>query len=122
TTNAGIADLFSPVIPIATTSAQLVVRNDYYLEINPDTTWEAYDGGVLEIQIGTNAFTDILTAGGSFVANGYDRTIAPSSADYNPLPNRPCWSGNSGGFVTTVVNLPASAAGQNIQFKWRCAT
>jgi hypothetical protein len=121
-TNAGIADLFSPVIPIASSSAQLVFRNYYDLEVNPYAPSEALDGGVLEIQVGTNAFTDILTAGGTFVTNGYDCTIAPSSSDDNPLPNRPCWSGNSGGFISTTINLPVAAAGQNIQLKWRCAT
>jgi hypothetical protein len=121
-TNAGIADLFSPVIPIAMSSAQLVFGNYFDLEISPYSPSEAFDGGVLEIQIGTNAFTDILTAGGSFVSNGYDCVIASSSAGDNPLPNRPCWSGDSSGFITTIVNLPATAAGQNIQLKWRCAT
>jgi hypothetical protein len=122
TTNAGIADLLSPSIPIATPSARLSFRNDYDLEINPYTSWEAFDGGVLEIQVGTNAFADILAAGGQFVTNGYNRTIAPTSASDNPLANRQCWSGNSGGFVTTIVNLPAAAAGQNAQLRWRCAT
>jgi hypothetical protein len=122
TTNAGIAGLLSPVIAIATSSAQLVFRNNYNLEFNPDAPGEALDGGVLEIQIGANAFADILAAGGSFVTNGYNLTIAPGSADDNPLPNRPCWSGDSGGFVTTIVNLPAAAAGENIQLQWRLAT
>jgi len=120
-TNAGVADLFSPVIPIATSSAQLTFANSYNLEVNPYVPSEAFDGGVLEIQIGANAFSDILAAGGSFASNGYNLAIAPTNADDNPLPNRPCWSGNSGGFVTTIVNLPAAAAGQNIQLKWRCA-
>jgi hypothetical protein len=122
TTNAGITDLFSPVIAIASSSAQLTFRNSYDLEVNPLSPSEAFDGGVLEIHVGTNAFSDILVAGGSFVSNGYDGTIAPSSSDDNPLPNRPCWSGNSDGYVTTIVNLPAAAAGENIQLKWRCAT
>jgi hypothetical protein len=122
TTNAGIADLFSPMISIVSSSAQLAFRNSYDLEVDPLAPSEAFDGGVLEIQIGTNAFSDILAAGGSFVSNGYNLTIAPSSTDDNPLPNRPCWSGDSSGFVTTTVNLPAAAAGQNIQLKWRCAT
>ena len=121
-TNAGIADLISPTIAIATPSAQLVFRNNYDLEVNPYSPGEVLDGGVLEIQVGTNAFADILPAGGSFVTNGYNTTIAPSSADDNPLPNRQCWSGNSVGFVTTMVNLPAAAAGQNIQLRWRLAT
>ncbi len=122
TTNAGIADLFSPVFPIRTASAQLTFRNDYDLEVNPDVPSQALDGGVLEIQIGTNAFSDILAAGGSFASNGYNCTIAPGSSDDNPLPSRQCWSGNSVGFVTTLVNLPTDAAGQNIQLRWRCAT
>ncbi|HEV7925781.1 MAG TPA: S8 family serine peptidase, partial [Verrucomicrobiae bacterium] len=122
TTNAGIADLISPAIAIATPSAQLVFRNNYDLEVNPYASGEALDGGVLEIQIGTNAYADILAAGGSFVTNGYNMTIAPSSADDNPLPNRSCWSGYSVGFVTTIVNLPAAAAGQTIQLRWRLAT
>src|SRR4029078_3809693 len=40
----------------------------------------------------------------------------------NPLAGRQAWSGNSGGFISTVVDLPASAIGQNIQSRWRCAT
>jgi hypothetical protein len=80
----------------------------------------AFDGGVLEIQIGGGAFTDIEAAGGSFVSGGYTTTIDPG--DDNPLDGRSVWSGSSGGFITTVVNLPAAAAGQNIRLKWRCAT
>ena len=80
----------------------------------------AYDGGLLEIQIGSGPFMDILAAGGSFVTGGYTRTI---SSDFgNPLAGRRAWSGNSGGFITTTVNLPAAAAGQSILLKWRCAT
>jgi hypothetical protein len=122
TTNAGVADLFSPVVPITTSSAQLTFRNNYSLEVNPDAPSEAFDGGVLEIQIGTKAFSDILAAGGSFASNGYNCTITSDSPGGNPLVNRACWSGNSVGFVTTTVNLPPTAAGQNIQLKWRCAT
>jgi len=57
----------------------------------------AYDGGVLEVKIGTGAFTDILTAGGSFVSGGYNKKIDPT--DDNPLDGRRCWSGLSGDFI-----------------------
>ncbi len=120
--NTGISDLISPVIPIASAAAQLRFRNDYELETNADAPYEAFDGGVLEIQIGTNGFEDIVAAGGTFLSNGYNQTIAPISADDNPLPNRSCWSGNSLGFATTIIQLPAAAAGQHIQLRWRCAT
>src|SRR6185369_12383855 len=79
---------------------------------------DGYDGGVLEIKIGTSAFTDILTAGGTFSSGGYNSLIDPGYG--NPLAGRQAWSGNSGGFITTLVNLPAAALGQNIQLRWRC--
>jgi hypothetical protein len=121
-TNAGIAELISPSIMISALPSQLSFRHDFNLEVNPYATWEAFDGGVLEIQIGTNDFTDILAAGGSFVTNGYNKTIASVLADDNPLAGRPAWSGDSGGFITTIVNLPAAASGTNFVLNWRCAT
>ena len=119
--NRGIEDLISPPIPIVSPSAQLSFRNNYSTETDPTVDSKAYDGGVLEIQIGTNAFSDILAAGGSFASGGYVRTISTETNDDNPLAGRQVWGGNSGGFISTVVNLPASAAGQTIQLKWRFA-
>lgn len=119
-TNAGLTELISPAIPIATSSAKLVFKNFYNSECDPAIKTNAYDGGVLEIKIGGGAFTDILSSGGSFAANGYNKKIDPT--DDNPLDGRQCWSGLSGGFLTTIVNLPAAAAGQNVQFKWRFGT
>jgi hypothetical protein len=106
----------SPSISIATASAQLTFRQNFDLEEQDADI--AYDAGVLEISINGGAFTDIITAGGSFVSGGYNHTgINPDFG--NPLlPSGPIWSGVSnngcGGFQTTVVNLPAAAAGQNI--------
>ena len=115
--SAGVNELVSPVMTLPGGSAQLSFRHSYNLEYSGTT---AYDGGVLEIKIGAGAFTDILAAGGSFVSGGYTNTVSASYS--NPLTNRACWSGNSGGYVTSVVNLPASAAGQAIQLRWRCGT
>ncbi len=42
--------------------------------------------------------------------------------DDNPLEGRSGWSGNSGGFIPTVVNLPAAAAGHDVQLRWLCGT
>ena len=79
----------------------------------------AGDGGVLEISIGGNAFADILAAGGSFISG---RLCGTLSSRGNPLDGRQAWTGNSGGFIDTVVQLPATAAGQTVQLKWRCGT
>jgi hypothetical protein len=119
-TNSGVTELVSPAIAISTAGAQLFFRQNYNIEADPAVATKAYDGGVLEVKIGTNTFTDILSAGGSFVSGGYNKTIDPT--DDNPLDGRQCWSGLSGGFTTTLVNLPASAASQSIQLKWRFGT
>ena len=37
----------------------------------------------------------------------------------DPLGGRAGWTGDSGGYITTVAQLPAAANGQNIQLRWR---
>src|SRR5262249_14485946 len=114
----GTSDLISPpiVMPAFGTAGQafLSFMHNYDLEFG---TTNAYDGGVLEIKIGTNAFTDIVGAGGTFLSGPYITNIPTGYS--NPLAGRACWSGNSGGFVSTVVLLPASTSGQTNQFRWR---
>jgi uncharacterized repeat protein (TIGR01451 family) len=39
-----------------------------------------YDGGVLDIAIGSGSFNDIISAGGSFVTGGYNGTFTPARA------------------------------------------
>jgi hypothetical protein len=102
--------LDSPAIPITTASARLAFRHSFNLE-------NGFDGGVLEIAIGGGPFADVLAAGGSFVSGGYTATLDGTSG--NPLAGRPAWTGNSGGYVSTVVALPPSAAGTNVVLRWR---
>jgi len=114
-----VAALISPTIPIASSSATLTFRNRWSFE----SATGCFDAGVLEIAIGGGAFTDIVTAGGSFVSGGYTGTV--SSGYSNPLAARPAWCKASAGYpayLTTVVNLPAVAAGQTIQLQWRIGT
>jgi hypothetical protein len=113
----GVNELVTPAILLPAGASQLSFRNDYDLESGSTT---AYDGGVLEIKIASGAWTDIVPAGGTFVSGGYNFTI--SSIYSNPLAGRQAWSGSSGGFLTTLINLPPAAAGQTVQFKWRCGT
>jgi uncharacterized repeat protein (TIGR01451 family) len=109
--------LVSPTFAVTTATAQLTFRNSYNFQLSISL---GRDGGVLEIKIGSGSFTDILTAGGSFVSGGYNNTLSTTRG--NPLGGRQAWSGNSGGFIATVVNLPAAAAGQNVQLRWRSGT
>ncbi len=85
---------------------------------NSYNTEPGFDGAVLELSINGGAFTDIVTAGGTFAGGGYSAVIGPTDSTLN---GRAAWTGNSGGFIMTVVNLPAAAFGQNVQFRWRYA-
>jgi len=67
---------------------------------------------------GGNTFQDILAAGGSFAAGGYNRTIAADRG--SPIAGRQAWSGNSGGFITTVVSLPSNVLQGKL--RWRMAS
>ena len=90
--------LDTPPINLTTNQARLTFRNNFNFEFG-------WDGGVLEISINGGPFQDILAAGGSFVIGGYNRTLNSSP---NPLAGRQAWTGNSGGYIITTVNLPGS--------------
>jgi hypothetical protein len=97
--------------------AQLSFRHNFNLEASADPNI-GFDGGLLEIsQDGGNTFRDILAAGGSFVMGGYNRTIATDRG--SPIAGRQAWSGNSQGFITTVVNFPLYGMSK---LRWRMAS
>lgn len=81
---------------------------------------DTFDGGVLEVSVGGGPFQDILTAGASFLAGQYTDTI--SNCCSSPIAGRQAWSGNSAGFVRTVVILPPAMVGQVVVFRFRAAT
>lgn len=116
----GVNELDTPLIAINSGAARLTFRQNYSLAVSTTNSSIGYDGGVLEIAIGGGSYADIVAAGGSFVSGGYNTTLSGSFS--NPLAGRQAWSGNSSGFTTTVVDLPATAAGQNIQLRWRGAS
>ena len=105
------------------TGFSLTFRHNFNLEASSEDPNLGFDGGVLEISTdGGNTFQDILAAGGSFVMGGYNRTI--STVRGSPIAGRQAWSGNSEGFITTVVNLPFIFAGNGKHiaagvFAWR---
>lgn len=111
--SAGIGEstLTSPPFNVVTPQAQLYFREAFAVS-------NAFDGGILEIAIGSQPFQEIVQAGGSFVEGGYNVTLA----DNNPLGPRPGWSGDSGGWLSALVNLPPAAAGQTVQLRWVFAT
>jgi hypothetical protein len=114
--------LDTPGIAISSTSAQLSFRNNFDTEFSDGTYW---DGGVIEVSspnINGGAFTDVTdpAVGGSFVSGGYTGFIDSTAGC--PLAGRMAWSGNSGGYVSTVVNLGPNVNGQTIKLRFRMAT
>lgn len=105
---AGQSILTSPPIAIGAGAGTLSFSHLYDTEAG-------WDGGVLEIQIGGGAWQDILAAGGSFASGAYNDVLGSGN---NPLENRSAWSGSSGTFITTTVDMPAATAGQTVQFRW----
>ncbi len=103
--------MYSRYYSINSNTSQLSFNRSHDMELG-------WDGMVLEISMGGSDFVDILDAGGSFFSGGYDLTLNSST---NPLSDRQAWSGITG-TVNTVVNLPASANGQIVRFRWRRGT
>ena len=111
--NTSDSRLTTPIIAVTQANSQFKFRNSYNLE-------SGFDGGIIEIAIAGGAFTDLLTAGGSFKAGGYNGTI--DSGAVSPLAGRPAWTGTSGGYIDTIAEFPASAMGQNVQLRLRMAS
>ncbi|PYJ10183.1 MAG: hypothetical protein DMF06_07080 [Verrucomicrobia bacterium] len=93
-------------------------RNNFSLQ-------DTFDGGVLEVSspnIAGGAFTDVTNAavGGSFVTGGYTGPLNNTLG--NPLGGRMAWSGNSGGYINTVVNLGPNVVGRTIKLRFRLGT
>ena len=98
---------------------RVTFRHNFNLEASDVDPNLGFDGGVLEISTdGGNTFQDILDAGGTFLMGGYNRTISPDRG--SPLAGRQAWSGNSNGFITTVVDVNANSIG--FVLRWRMAS
>jgi hypothetical protein len=117
----GISDKVLDTPPIVITSAapMLSFRNNFNSEMSMGIFW---DGGVLEVSapnINAGDFTDVTdrAVGGTFVSGGYTGEIDGTAN--NPLAGRMAWSGNSGGYINTVINLGPNLMGQTIKLRFR---
>jgi len=99
--------------------AQVSFRHNFSLEASAVDPNLGFDGGVLEFSTdGGNTFQEIPAS--AFLMGGYNRTIAADRG--SPIAGRQAWSGNSGGFMTTVVNVPAFQNPPGTKFRWRMAS
>lgn len=95
--------------PVAV-GADSVLR--FWHRYDTENTW---DGGVIEISTDGTTWVDL---GSHVVSNGYDAVL---SAGANPLAGRSAFTGDSGGFVETLVDL-STFAGTTAQIRFRFAT
>ncbi|MEO7756871.1 MAG: hypothetical protein ABIS07_09845, partial [Dokdonella sp.] len=100
-------------------NGQLRFRHRMNLDASTGTA-VTFDGVVFEVSIAQQPFQDIFAAGGTFAGGGYDRVVFASSG--NPLAGRNAWGGSTVGYQNVVVNLPESAAGKSVIFRWRMGT
>jgi hypothetical protein len=105
--------------PVSGAGVQLLFEHNFNLEASDVDPNVGFDGGVLEMSFdGGNTFQDILAVGGSFNLGGYNRTISTDRG--SPIAGRQAWSGNSGGFICTIVTLPSLPPGGRL--RWRMAS
>ncbi len=81
---------------------------------NTETDW---DGCVMEVSTnGGGSWSDLAP---SITQNGYNSTI--NTNPDSPISGRQAWSGSSGGWIQTIIDL-SSYAGQTISIRWRMAS
>lgn len=94
-------------------------RHNFNLEASDVDPNVGFDGAVLEVSFdGGNTFRDVLDEGGIFLEGGYNRVISTDRG--SPIAGRQAWSGNSAGFITTVVRMSSIAF--LMEFRWRMAS
>ncbi len=103
-------------IPSDATSLQLRFWHSYNLQ-------STRDGGRLELSIDGGSWFAMETTNTdeSFTSNAYNGTISTTSSDIN---TKMAWTGNSGGFVETIISLNTTSkyAGHSLRIRWVIAT
>ncbi len=105
----GVADQY-----LAVSNSILVPANGVLSFWHSYSTEESFDGGVVEISSdGGATWTDL---GPAMIRNGYNSSISD-----NPIGDRPAFSGSSGGYVETIVDL-SGYSGMNVQIRFCMAS
>jgi hypothetical protein len=106
-------------VTVTSTSPMMSFRNNFNTEMSMGIFWDGYVLEVSAPMISGGAFLDITDShvGGSFVSGGYTGEI--DSTAMNPLAGRMAWSGNSGGYIDTVINMGPNLAGQTVTLRFR---
>jgi len=115
--------LQSPSIEIPANASAMQLKFWHRFELQA-----AQDGGRLEFSLngGTWFGIDSTGSGAVFAGNGYNSTISNTGrpAQRSEFAGKSAWSGNSGDFIETVINLTDTAkyAGKSLRVRWSLAT
>ena len=108
--------LDSPPFPFPQLDAPFTFRHNFNLEASSEDPDLGFDGAVLEVSYdGGNTFQYVPPD--TFLMGGYNRTISADRS--SPIAGLRAWSGNSEGFITTVVNLFIPSG---TKLRWRMAS
>ena len=108
--NAGEALLFSPPMTIGTSGSTLSFRHYYDLQ-------NRVDGAVLEASLDGGTWFDLLNSAATVVSGAYNNSIRGNVN--TSLRRDEVWTGTTGGFITTEIDLPSTWTGQQVEFRWR---
>lgn len=110
------------VIPANANNLQLKFWHSHSLETSDDggRIEISNDNGSTWIEVGATG------SGTAFASNGYNGTITKNGkeSDLSSFAGKSAWTGNSGGFKETIINLTENAkfAGKTIRLRWTLAT
>jgi hypothetical protein len=117
----GISDkvIQRTAVQVTSASATLTFRNNFNTEMSGGTFWDGYVLEVSAPNISGGDFLDITDShvGGTITSGGYTGVIDGTAE--NPLAGRMAWSGSSGGYIDTVINLGPNLVGQTAIFQFR---
>ena len=113
-TSAGDAFLLSPPQTLQSEVSTLSFRHSYDIH-------EGFDGAILQASRDGGDWFDLLASDAVVNSGGYDRRLSQFVGNPTSLGFASAWTGNSGGFITTSLELPQEWAGESLQFRWYLA-
>ena len=111
--------LVSPTISIPTNAANLQLKFRHWYDLQ-----SGRDGGRLEISTNNGSAWFTTEEAGVFILNGYNTQMQGGKQDGSDFRTNWAWSGASGGFIESVLNLSNNAVftGKPVRFRWVLAS